>query len=370
MKVLHVIGNRPWCSEVAVARAIVGGQVVQGDTGWVLASNSEVIARFGDTGARIVKPPLWFSPLQLMDLVPLLHLIALCRSERFSLVVTHSGKAALLAGLAARLGKIPRIVRHVQSCFGQARRSGIQAAIYRVLGRFSARADDLVITDSEEGRRKLLHDGGVDKSRVLTIPSGVPPLNPETRHVRKQLGFGWFERVIGAVGRLAVEGGFVELLQAMPRVLARHPEARLAIVGRGPLEEDLRQEATLMGLDDRVTLLGAAADAADVLSAVDIFVDPSPEPSAPLPLLQAIGAGKPVVASNNAANREIVQHRTTAILVPPANAPAIADAISRLLDDPAYATELGTRAQAAAAGRLSAQRMVDQSLTVYRQAVH
>jgi len=188
----------------------------------------------------------------------------------------------------------------------------------------------------------------------------VDPAEVET--IRRKFG----ERIVFAAGRLVYYKGFHYLVRAVARV----PGARLLIAGDGPLREELRRSAEEAGVADRVTLLGAVPDLRPYYHAADVFVLPSVARSEAFGIVQmeAMACGLPVVNTALDTGVPFVSpDGVTGLTVPPADAEALAAAVSRLLDDPALRERLGRAGRERVAGELSAGRMAARTLEIYRE---
>jgi len=186
--------------------------------------------------------------------------------------------------------------------------------------------------------------------------------------LRARLGFTPKNRVIGFVGRLVREKGVVELFEAMARVATQFPEARLLVVG-DTLKSDrdtqtiarLNRIITSERLDDVVRFTGFRDDIPDLLAIMDVFVLPSHREGMPRTILEAMAAGKPVVATNIRGCREEVVDEVTGLLVPVCDPEALAEAILRLLRDEELARRIGE------AGRKRVQEEFDEADVLRRQ---
>ncbi len=153
--------------------------------------------------------------------------------------------------------------------------------------------------------------------------------------------------VLGSVGRLNSPKGHRHLVEAMKKVIAIRPEARLSIIGEGPCRKDLERLIRAGGLAPRVELRGALPHGIAMHEGIDILVHPSiSEGGCALAVLEAMGSGLPVIMSDLRSLREIFEDvpDPPAVFVPPADPAALADAIVRLLDNPARATAIGLEA--------------------------
>lgn len=164
--------------------------------------------------------------------------------------------------------------------------------------------------------------------------------------------------------------GITHAIDAWPAVLARHPDARLLLVGSGSEEQDLRAQVARLQLTDSVIFAGMRSDIPDVLRGSDLTVLPSIYgENLPTVLMEAGGCGRPVVASDVGGISDIVADGETGLLVTPGDAAGIAAAITSLLDDPERGHRMGQ------AGRRRMERLFDARLwagalhTVYQKAI-
>ena len=153
---------------------------------------------------------------------------------------------------------------------------------------------------------------------------------------------------IVAIGRLSAEKGFTVLLDAMARLRDERVEAELVLVGDGPERATIEAAIARHGLADRVTLAGELPPEAvrAQLREADIFCLPSFSEGLPVSIMEAMAAGVPVVTTWIAGIPELAENGVTAMTVPPARADALADALRRLIEDPALAARLAVAARA------------------------
>ena len=157
------------------------------------------------------------------------------------------------------------------------------------------------------------------------------------------------EKTVLFVGRLAEKKGLEHLIRAFPEVLSRHPDARLIVVGDGPLRGELEALARELRLDEHVQMVGGKppSELPRYYSACRIFVGPSvvarsgDTEAFGLVFAEAMAAGRPVVATSVGGVADIVVHGRTGLLVKPDSPAALAAAISQLFDSPAKAERMG-----------------------------
>ena len=151
---------------------------------------------------------------------------------------------------------------------------------------------------------------------------------------------------IGTITRLMPSKGNQYLIEAAPTILAKHPDVRFFVVGEGELQAPLQAQASALGLGDRFVFSGFMRDVAAALSALDIVVFPSLWEGTPLTVFEALAMGKPIVATDADGLLDVLTDRHDALIVPKADAGALADAVISLLEHPEIAAALVDQARA------------------------
>jgi glycosyltransferase involved in cell wall biosynthesis len=292
------------------------------------------------------------------------HLCWVIYRHRVEAIHVNSYVPGNYARLAAALMQVPLIIDHWH---GFTRFS----AKRRFICRFLARVTDLSIAVSQGVKDYLVKEIGLDPAKVRVVVNGVEVAALDAARpgpdVRRDLGLPEGAPVVGLVGRLDHWGkGHKELFAAMAQIRERHSVHAL-IVGGGRRLEEVRQAAADLGLADRVHFLGPRADVPDLLNAMDIFVLPSYSEGLSLALLEAMAAGKPVIATAVGGTPEVVTDGVNGLLIPPRDAGALAGALERLLADPAWAKELGAHARAHVRERYSLDRLGREMNEIYEQ---
>jgi len=220
-------------------------------------------------------------------------------------------------------------------------------------------AGDLdVLTYISEYTRSRLEPALGRRTRLAQLSPGVDVarFTPEVdgAGVRREYGLG-AAPVVVCVSRLVARKGQDVLVAGWPRVLARHPDARLLLVGGGPAEASLRRAVARLGLESSVVLAGPVAPdrLPEHYAAGDVFAMPCRTRRAGLDVeglgmvfLEAAACGRPVVAGTSGGAPEAVQEGVTGHVVDPRSPEAVARAIAGLLDDPAKARAMGTAGRA------------------------
>ena len=291
-------------------------------------------------------PPMVRRINPVKDIAALISLIRLIVRERPDIVHTHSSKAGLLGRMAAKLAKVPHIVHtpHGHVFYGHFGR--LASRIFLWIEKFFSRFTDRIValTDGEKNDYEKL--SVCPSEKLLKIHSGVDVahyMKPNGNMVekRRSLGLDQNGKVIGFVGWLLPIKGPEYLVKAMEFVWPEHPEASLVFAGKGDLDVDLRAQALRMNANGRIKFLGWREDINEIMPIFDMLVLPSLNEGMGRVLVEAMAAGKPVVASRVGGIPDLVIHGKTGFLVPPADEKALAAWIKKILDDPEKAWEMG-----------------------------
>lgn len=274
---------------------------------------------------------------------------------------THGYKADLY-GWAAFRARGPALV---STCHNWPDRRWSMRA-YAVLDRVVLRRFDFVAAASRPVAERLRRAG---VRRVMALPNGVDleRFAGARPTLREQMPDG-ASKLVGFVGRLSPEKGGEVLLAAARRIVSERDDVAFALVGDGPCRSRWEQEATRLGLADRVLFPGIRRDMPGVYASFDALLLPSWNEAMPMCLLEAMSAGVPVVATRVGSVPDLVVHEETGLLVAPGDAPALAQAVGRLLDQREFADRLAARARARVAERFSLEAMASAYWAAYQQA--
>jgi glycosyltransferase involved in cell wall biosynthesis len=285
--------------------------------------------------------------------------------SRARIDVLHSHEFAMnsFGSAAALLARVPAISTiHGRNWVSDRPR---RAFAYRMLRRLGVP----VVAVSEDLAGFLVERLGIPRERLALVHNGIPlpdatPSGARSARrsaARAALAIPADRSLVVAVGNLYPVKDHATLLRA----LARLPDARVAIAGRGAEEQPLRQLAVELGLADRVHLLGLRDDVGTVLAAGDVFVQPSLSEGLPLAVLEAMASGLPVVATRVGGVHEAVADGTTGFLVPPGDPAALAAALARVLESPDRGAALGSAGRARVEAEFSVARMADHYRSLY-----
>lgn len=240
----------------------------------------------------------------------------------------------------------------------------------RLLERGLDRMTDRYLVNSAAIVTELVERGGLSRDKMQVIHNGIdlaglPAFDPDRRPARAALGFDPARRLVAQVGRLESQKDYPTFLAAAARVAATVGDVDFLIVGEGRLESSLREEAARLGIADRVRFTGVRNDVPVLLGAVDVLALTSRWEGLPNVVIEAMATGAVAVATDVGGARELIVPGETGDVVAVGRADVVADAILRLLADPARASRLALAARARVEERFAVGAMVRRTEAAY-----
>jgi glycosyltransferase involved in cell wall biosynthesis len=339
-------------------------------TDWEKKAVESGIKEANTRGIKIVPVPSLvrkISPVQ--DLRAFFCLWRLMIQEKPSIVHTHTSKPGILGRWAAKMAGVPIIVHtpHGHVFFGHF--GPLASRFFLMVERLMAFITDRMVALTEGESNDYIAFSICDPDKIVTIHSGVEIDRYMTAEVdiedkKKSLGLDPKGLVVGTVGWLLPIKGPMYLLKAMARVWQSHPETSLVFVGKGDLEKELREEALRMEASGRVSFLGWRDDIPEIMQILDIFVLPSLNEGMGRVLVEAMAAGKPVVASRVGGIPDLVKHGQNGLLVEPGDVTGLSLAIRKLLIDKKMQDEMGMKGRTMAQN-FGVEKMVEKIDALY-----
>lgn len=307
-------------------------------------------------------------PLDMKRFLPaLLQLSLFLKRERVDLVNAHGYRDHLLSVLAGMIAGVKVIVRtkhnHVPLKGGAFSRF--------IYGRLTHR-----IISISGHIKEVMIGSGIAPSHITTIHTSVDlgyfSPRPKNERLLKEFALVPDCPVIGTVARLSDRKGMPFLLDALKLLMDEGRRFSCVIVGGGGSASEekleiLKRKAESQGLAPRVVFTGIRGDIPEILSLFDFFVLPSLDEGLGRSMVEAMAAGKPVVASRVGGIPEAVEDGKTGILVPPGDARALASALAVMMDNPEKSLEMGRRGRERAEKLFDEERMVDSICLLYRE---
>jgi glycosyltransferase involved in cell wall biosynthesis len=298
------------------------------------------------------------------DLMAVRALTDLVRETEADLVHAHSSKAGILGRLAARRAKVPAFFTAHGFAFAGSRTPMAFRILYLISEWWAGRRwTDRLITVSASDRRLALAWRIAKPERVALVYNGinhhrfaaVPP--PTAGPIP----------VIGVLTRLVPGKGLDDLLQAAQLLLTTGPY-RFVIGGDGPLLERLKLRAQSLGIAEQVEFLGFVTDEVAFLRQIDVYVLPSYKEGLPYGVLEAIAAGRPVVATAVGGLPEVVTDGVNGRLVVPGNVSALANALREVTEE-RQLRHMSENARQLVTARFTLDRMIRQVEQLYMNAL-
>jgi glycosyltransferase involved in cell wall biosynthesis len=309
------------------------------------------------------------------DLLAIGELTRLFRRLRPGIVHTHNPKPGLYGRIAARAARVPVVVNTVHGLYAMPEDDWKKRAVVYSLERVASTCSDAELVQNPEDLvtlRRVLHEpaskltllgNGIDLSRF----GGRGDAAEVRAKVRAELGVDDATVVVGAVGRLVLEKGYVELFDAWERLRRDHPDAVLVVVG--PSDDD-KSDAMPPEVMDRartsgVRFLGMRDDVDELYRGMDLYVLASYREGFPRSAMEAAASGLPIVATDIRGCRQVVEDGRTGMLVPVRDADGLADAMDRLLGDPGLRAEMSSAAAARAVTEFDQRLQIRRTLVTY-----
>jgi glycosyltransferase involved in cell wall biosynthesis len=291
---------------------------------------------------------------------------------RYDLVHAHSifFHESLVAAVVCRLKKLPLVTTaHLGAPDELGGKVALATSVFeKTIGRIILRRSDAVIAVSQAVGDHVLQ-GMRHRERLHVIPNGVDlaRFRPALQDEAGASGGGPVRILV--VGRLIFNKGPQFVLEAAPQVLARFPDARFVFAGDGPMEDELRQEASKRGIAANVDFLGHRDDIPELLASASMAVRPSLSEGLPLVALEAMAAGLPVIATDVGGTREVVTDGETGYLLQPNDVAGLARRICDLAADAHLRSKMGARGREFVEQGYDWSRIAERTVEVYEQVL-
>ncbi len=281
------------------------------------------------------------------------------RDQQVRIVQTFFESSDLWAGL------VTKTVQSAKLVWSRRDMGILRTSKHHIAYRLMARAPDAVFAVSEQVRDHCIEVDRVPSSRVTTVYNGLDLADWE---MMPRVRSGAARIVIATVGNIRRVKGHDVFVRAAALVHARFPEVCFSIAGE-VLEAEFFAELEILireqGLSDHFHFVGGITDLQEHLRVADLFVLPSRSEGFSNAIIEAMAASLPVIATDVGGNSEAVEEGVSGFIVPPEDPTAIAEAITRLLEDPALARQMGVAGREAATNRFTTSAMLNSITGVY-----
>ncbi|MEA3344345.1 MAG: glycosyltransferase family 4 protein, partial [Patescibacteria group bacterium] len=305
------------------------------------------------------------------DLITFLKLYLYFRKEKFDIVHTHTPKPGLLGQLVAKVAGVPIVVNTIHGFYFQKDDSFFKRKFYILIEKIAAKCSDIIFfvnkEDMETANREKICDsnlmryfgGGINLSKFNLYKFSEEFIISK----KKELGLSLNFKIIGIVGRLVKEKGYLDLFQAFKKIIKVFPNTMLLIIGQLEPEKSDKFKPDIVknyGIEKNVIFLGERIDTNELYALMDVFVLPSYREGLGISVIEASAMERSVVATDIRGCREAVENHKTGILVPVKDSEALAQAIIYLLENPEIAREMGRQ------GREKALKEFDENIVFSR----
>ncbi len=307
------------------------------------------------------------------DLKTLKFLYTLCRKEKFDIVHAHSSKAGFLGRVAAYLAGIPVILFSVHGFAFNVENNFWKKKIYILIEYLAGKFSSHVICVSSRDLEHAIEEGILSAKKVQQIANGVNVKNfysANRKSTRIALCVKDHEILIGTVARLAKAKGQEYLIQAVSSLVNKYPHVKFLLVGSGKEEGFFKKLIHDLDLENHFILTGDREDIPDLLAAIDIFAFPSLSESMPYAVLEAMAAGKPIVASKTGGISELIKNGLEGYLVEPGNISALEEALKVLIEDEPLKVKMGECGRKKVEAHFGLDRTIRKTMGLYRRKLN
>ncbi len=300
-------------------------------------------------------------------IVAAFRIAAIARREKVDAIVNWMWITHLLGGLSAILAGIPAVWYQLEVPYDQ-------AFLVRLATLIPSRAVITLSKDGKEAQSRIFPH----RPTPLVYP-GVelnrfdPTILPSPTEARRKLGLPEHGAIIGIVGRLQRWKGMHVLVEAMPQILQKHPDAHCVVIGgkhafEPDYEDFVKTQIADLGLQEKVIMAGLQQNVPEWVQAMDVFVHASDKEPFGIVIIEAMALGKPVIAGDAGGPTEIITDGADGLLTPYGNADALANAVIRYLDDSEFASQMAIAARKRAL-EFSTRRYAENFVSTLRSAV-
>jgi glycosyltransferase involved in cell wall biosynthesis len=291
------------------------------------------------------------------------------RQGNYHVIDAHNVQSILWGHWAALLARAPGRVSTIHSDFGR-EYPGIKGWLYEAvlwLNRLVAR-QYINVTEVLQEKAESRGDGRRSSLIYNAVPVPDTPLETVNPEMRSQWGLVADDYVVAIVARLKPVKGHAYLLEAFAE-LADLPHVKLLVVGDGPLQNALELQAETLGITERIRFAGFRQDIPEILQAVDCTCLASLSEALPYTVLEAASYARPFIGTAVGGVATLLEDHRNALLVPPQDPAAMAEAIRWMASHPLESRAMGNAAYELVRNSFSVEAMIEQILVVYDRAV-
>ncbi len=368
---LHVAYLSAGLKERGYDTTLVAGSLALGEE-----SMADIANRLGVPIVTIPELHREISPLR--DVRAVYHLADLIREQRPHILHTHTAKAGAIGRLAALLAGSARPPIVVHTYHGHVLHGyfdPVRSTFFRLLERWLARRTTALVAVSPEVRDDLVALGVAPREKFTVVRLGIEldervganGDGAQGAETRRLLGIPPDRFVVGWIGRMTAVKRTDDVLLAVQRLRERGVDAVLCMVGDGPDRDAAERRAHELGIVRDSLFLGYQDEVAPFYAAFDALILPSANEGTPVSAIEALGGGRPVVATRVGGVPDVVREGIDGFLVDPGDVDAMAERLARLAADPSLRRRMGEAGRASVRERYSVERLLDDVDRLYRE---
>ena len=331
-----------------------------------------------ESGIEIIPVDIRRSMTPIQDLKSLWQLYRNFRRGKFDIVHTHTPKVSLLGQMAAWLAGVPVIINTVHGFYFHDDMPTGKRNFYIFMEKIAAKFSSRILSQNSEDIETAIKLGICKPEMIRKLGNGID-LNRFCRKrfdsnfgltKRQQLGIPADAFVVGIIGRMVREKGYLELFEAVAKLVAKG--YNIWLLGIGPDEPEKEDavhisDAARYGIDNRSIFCGHRDDVDELMTAMDVYALPSYREGYPRSAMEACAMSLPVIATNIRGCREVVLDGKNGFLVPVRDANALADAIEKLINDESLRINMGLQGRSRAECTFDEKKVIEIIKEEYQQ---
>lgn len=362
MRVVHLESGRHLYGGAQQVCGLITGLAAEGIENVLICPRDSAIANTVgrmDRAAEVIEIPMRGD----LDIALPGRLRSLLESRQPNIVHVHSRRGAdHFGGWNARWAGVPAVLTR-----------RVESAEFKALALLKYQPYAAIIAISRAIEAQLKDNVGLAQNRVHYVPSGVDTDRYRPIEARGRLaelyGLPAGAFTLGVVGQLILRKGHARLFDALPELIAAHPEVQVLCFGQGPLQQELEQQIQKLALTAHVRLAGFRNDLAWLLPELDCIVHPAEREGLGVAVLEALSCRVPVVASAVGGLVDIIEHESTGLLVDLGDDEGLLAALRRMVQDPGLRQRLGEAGRRRVETAFSVGSMTTGNLSIYREVM-
>lgn len=294
----------------------------------------------------------------------------LLRQRNVDVLHVHLPYSGIMGRIASRMSPVKAVVYTEHNLWQRYHKAT------SLFNKMTYRWNDAVIAVSREVERSIRDNYSVNGKPALdVIHNGVDIEQLQSvvdtgRDIRPEFGIPADHALVAHVANFTPKKRHCDLLHAIKLVKDQNPKVTFILVGQGPLQDQMKEQATELGINDNVVFAGFRLDAADIMAAADMFVLPSQFEGMPVSMLEAMALGTPVIAARVGGIPEVLEDNRDGILIDPKNPKQLADNVLKLITDKTLKKTLADNALEKVRQHFSIEDMVHSTESVYDQMLN